>query len=102
MSSSYRTWAACMLLLCAGAHAQAQSGPPDYQPPDDIAFRNATIISEGSRLTADVFIPKATREDQTLPTIVMCHGWGGVAQQLRPDAVAFARNGYLVVSFDYR
>lgn len=32
----------------------------------------------------------------------MSHGWGGTAQVLRPDAVAFARAGYLVVSFDYR
>jgi len=32
----------------------------------------------------------------------MCHGWGGTAAGLRPDAIAFARAGYLVVSFDYR
>src|SRR5262249_24268630 len=32
----------------------------------------------------------------------MSHGWGGTAQQLRADAVVFARAGYLVVAFDYR
>jgi dienelactone hydrolase len=32
----------------------------------------------------------------------MAHGWGGVAAHLRPDAVTFARAGYLVVTFDYR
>src|SRR5262249_27500414 len=37
-----------------------------------------------------------------LPTIVMSHGWGGTAAALRPDAVRFARAGYLVVAFDYR
>jgi pimeloyl-ACP methyl ester carboxylesterase len=37
-----------------------------------------------------------------LPTIIMCHGWGGTADLLRPDAVAFARAGYFVVTFDYR
>ena len=32
----------------------------------------------------------------------MCHGWGGTARGLRPDAVVFAQAGYLVVTFDYR
>ena len=32
----------------------------------------------------------------------MSHGWGGTAAALRPDAIAFARAGYLVVTFDYR
>jgi dienelactone hydrolase len=32
----------------------------------------------------------------------MSHGWGGTAASLRPDAVAFARAGYLVIAFDYR
>jgi dienelactone hydrolase len=32
----------------------------------------------------------------------MSHGWGGTAAALRPDAVAFARAGYLVITFDYR
>ncbi len=38
-----------------------------------------------------------------MPTIIIPgHGWGGVAAALRPDAVAFARAGYLVITFDYR
>jgi predicted acyl esterase len=32
----------------------------------------------------------------------MSHGWGGTADALRPDAVVFARAGFLVVTFDYR
>jgi hypothetical protein len=32
----------------------------------------------------------------------MCHGWGGTADRLRPEAIAFARAGYFVVLFDYR
>jgi dienelactone hydrolase len=32
----------------------------------------------------------------------MSHGWGGTAAALRPDAIEFARAGYLVVAFDYR
>jgi pimeloyl-ACP methyl ester carboxylesterase len=41
-------------------------------------------------------------EGKALPTIVLCHGWGGTAELLRPEALAFARAGYFVVSFDYR
>jgi uncharacterized protein len=91
---------ACALLAAAQA-AWAQPASPAYQPPADIAFRQVTILSEGSRLAAEVFALKEST-DKALPTIILCHGWGGVAQQLRPQAVAFARAGYFVVTFDYR
>lgn len=72
----------------------------NFVAPSDIAFRTADVISEGTRMSAEVFAPK----DATLrlPTIVMSHGWGGTAEHLRPDAVAFARAGFLVITFDYR
>jgi dienelactone hydrolase len=71
-----------------------------FEPPADVAFRTASIISEGTRMSAEVFSPK--NADHKLPTIVMSHGWGGTADHLRPDGVAFARAGFLVVTFDYR
>ena len=85
-------------LARAGMAQQAES---KFSPPADIAFRTATIISEGTRMKAEVFTPKKPAKEK-LPTIVMSHGWGGVAANLRPDAVVFARAGYLVVTFDYR
>jgi len=51
-------------------------------------------------MAAEVFSPKGANEK--LPTILMSHGWGGTAEALRPDAVVFARAGFLVVTFDYR
>lgn len=72
-----------------------------FSPPADIEYRQADILSEGTRLSAEVFYLKSTG-DAKLPTIVMSHGWGGNASLLRPDAIAFARAGYLVVTFDYR
>src|SRR5262245_11897823 len=93
-------WAGCLLLLATSA-AFAQSTAAAYQAPADIAYRRATVISEGSRLSAEAFARK-DKADQTLPTIIVCHGWGGVAAQLRPEALAFARAGYFVVTFDYR
>jgi hypothetical protein len=96
------SWVPALLaatLLAAPAAAQREPAP--YTPPEDIAFRKATVISEGTRLAAELFAPKA-EEGQRLPTIIMCHGWGGTAELLRPDAVVFARAGYFVVTFDYR
>jgi predicted acyl esterase len=89
------------LLLLLAPFASAQTTTPAYQPPADIVYRQATIISEGSRLAAEVFALKDS-EEKPLPTVILCHGWGGVAERLRPEAVAFARAGYLAVTFDYR
>ena len=72
-----------------------------FNPPDDLTYRRANIISEGTRMSAEVFAPKSS-EGKKLPAILMAHGWGGTAAALRPDAVVFAKAGYLVVTFDYR
>jgi dienelactone hydrolase len=86
-------------LASRGLYAQQEK--PDFKAPNDVLFRTADIMSEGTRMAAEVFTPKDPKSDK-LPTIVMSHGWGGTAALLRPDAVAFARAGYLVVAFDYR
>jgi uncharacterized protein len=102
MRTSARLGIGCALLpLALGALALGQTKSAPYEPPEGVTFRHATIISEGSRLAAEVFAPKAD-DGKALPTIIMCHGWGGTADLLRPDAVVFARAGYLVVTFDYR
>lgn len=81
--------------------ASAQLATAFATPPDDVNARAENVLSEGVRLTAEVFAPKNPASEK-LPTIVMCHGWGGLAEYLRPDAVVFAKAGYLVVTFDYR
>jgi dienelactone hydrolase len=60
------------------------------------------IISEGVRLTGEVFRPKDRPDGEKLPTIIFCHGWGGTAAALRPEALAFARAGLMAITFDYR
>lgn len=82
--------AACALAICAAA-----------QDSSEIEHRQANIISEGVRMSAHLFSPKSPAGEK-LPTVIMCHGWGGTAASLRPVAEAFARAGYLVVTFDYR
>ena len=78
-----------------------QQSAAQFTPPEDVSFRTATIMSEGTRMAAEVFAPKKPATEK-LPTIIMSHGWGGVAAVLRGDAVEFARAGFLVVTFDYR
>lgn len=80
---------------------EAQESKPGFAVPGEVAFRTADIRSEGTRMAAEVFAPKEPKESR-LPTIIMSHGWGGLAEHLRPDAIAFAKAGYLVVAFDYR
>jgi dienelactone hydrolase len=93
-------WSAMILSLpLSGASAPGQE--PKFRVPDDVTFRQADILSEGTRMAAEVFAPKDPSSEK-LPTIVMSHGWGGTAEALRADAIAFARAGYLVIAFDYR
>jgi len=87
--------------LAYTAELAGARSPSSFTPPTDIAYRTADILSEGSRLSAELF-SSASDRGKKLPTIIMSHGWGGQASLLRPDAIAFARAGYLVVTFDYR
>jgi len=73
----------------------------DYRPPDGIAFKSTDFISENVRLTAQWFYT-SQNEDRKLPTVIIAHGWGGTAANLRQDAIDLARAGYLVMLFDYR
>ena len=89
-----------LYILILTVSAFAQTVPP-FTPPADLDYHTANIVSEGVRISAEVFAPKSGA-GKKLPAIVMGHGWGGVAAQLRRDAVSFAQAGYLVVTFDYR
>lgn len=101
MSGVGRAQCVVICLFVVARVAVAQESAPKFTPPADVAFRTATITSEGTRMAAELFAPRGA-EQQKLPTIIMSHGWGGVAANLRPDAVVFARAGYLVITFDYR
>lgn len=91
-------WAALTVVAWQSTDGWAQAA---YKPPAGVNYRTADIYSEGVRMTAELFAPQSAA-DQKLPTILMSHGWGGVASQLRRDAAEFALAGYLVVTFDYR
>ena len=89
-------------LICCTAPAQtAGSRPQPFPVPEDVTLRSVDIFSEGTRMAGDVYVAKANA-GKKLPTIVMAHGWGGTKAAFRPEAIAFAEAGYLVVAFDYR
>jgi dienelactone hydrolase len=90
-----------LLGLVIPAVARGQAGAAAYQPPKDIDFQKRIVASEGTRMAAELF-SRQSLDGKKLPTIIMCHGWGGEAKDLRADAVVFARAGYFVVTFDYR
>ena len=93
-------WVAFLLPVSAmSAHAQGSN--PEYRPPEGIRLRTADIFSEGTRMSAEVFSPEGS-EGKKLPTIIMSHGWGGLAEHLRHSACEFTKAGYLVITFDYR
>ncbi len=48
------------------------------------------------------FYSDKSNAGKKLPTIIMAHGWGGLASGLEREAVPFAQAGYLVLTFDYR
>jgi dienelactone hydrolase len=81
--------------------ANGQTSGTTYTAPEELSWRQQDVMSEGTRMTAELFALKKLNGTK-LPTIIMCHGWGGVAANLRSDAVVFARAGYFVVTFDYR
>ncbi len=101
MNAKRRVLVLLLVVVLCSASAFAQQPAAQWSAPEDLDFRKANIMSEGTRMSAEVFAPKSAA-GKKLPTLILCHGWGGVAAQLRRDAVAFARAGYLVVTFDYR
>ena len=89
------------LFVIFNVAAAGQPQRPSFTPPENIDYRKAVIISEGTRMAAELFALKSLA-GQALPTILMAHGWGGTAAQLRTVGLDFARAGYFVVTFDYR
>ena len=75
-----------VILLALSFAVRAQQPAQQFTPPEDLDFRKANVISEGVRLTAELYSPKSAAGKQ-LPTIIMSHGWGGTVANLRREAL---------------
>jgi len=97
----HRTSILLIVAIAFSSAVYAQQAAQSFTPPADLDYRKADVMSEGVRLTAELYSPKSAAGKQ-LPTIIMSHGWGGTAALLRNVAMDFAHAGYFVIAFDYR
>lgn len=108
MIARRNVWIVLAASLAMGQQGLSAQDPPasarsgEFTPPDGVRFRRVDIISEGVRLSGELFRPKDRAEGDKLPTIILCHGWGGRAADLRREAADFARAGFMAITFDYR
>ncbi len=94
--------AACFLFTAESIAQRSENPPlPAFRVPENVVVRRVNIYSEGTRM-AGQFYSDTRYAGKKLPTIIMAHGWGGLAAYLDREAAAFAEAGYLVLTFDYR
>jgi dipeptidyl aminopeptidase/acylaminoacyl peptidase len=70
---------------------------------DSVEKREVTIWSDGTRMVADLYLPKQRTEGAKLPAIVFCNGTGGTRKgpPVRLGTI-FAERGFAFLAFDYR
>ena len=65
--------------------------------------QSINIWSEGTRMSADLFIPDGYKAGEKLPAIILCHGWAGPKSHLSNTYAPFFCNaGFVALTFDYR
>jgi predicted dienelactone hydrolase len=75
----------------------APFGVAQFQVPPDVELRPVTIMSDGTRMAGDVYLPKNRKAGEKLPAIIMCAGTGGTKKGLpRRWAPILAREGFAV------
>jgi dipeptidyl aminopeptidase/acylaminoacyl peptidase len=71
--------------------------------PEGIERRTVTIWSDGTRMAADIYLPKGLAADEKVPVIVFANGTGGTKKRLGARlAPRFVPAGYAFAAFDYR
>ncbi len=71
--------------------------------PEGIETRPIDIMSDGTRLSGDLFYQEGLNPEDNRPGLILCHGWGGLKEHLNiAYAPQFAAAGYVVLTFDYR
>jgi pimeloyl-ACP methyl ester carboxylesterase len=83
------------------AHATAST--PTYRFDASHPVRKTTFLSKGIRCAATLHLPAGGGAGARWPAILMVHGWSGIqASMLPPFCDRFVREGYAVMTFDYR
>lgn len=97
-------------LIMAGVHsgmaaegAAKKKASSRAKLPENVERRAVKVWSDGTRMAADLYLPKGLKPEDKLPGIVLCAGTGGTKggtqARLAPILVT---NGFIVLAFDYR
>ena len=94
----------CAVVVALGnVSAMADGNLREVRGFSDVMIKDVQFWSDGTRLAGNVLYPKGHSAPDTLPALVMCHGWGGMKSHLNGQiAPSFAQAGYVVFTFDYR
>lgn len=61
------------------------------------------FYSEGARLAGMLYLSEGLEAEEKRAGIVLCHGFTGIKESILPQyAEAFARSGFVALTFDYR
>lgn len=81
--------------------AKAKDAPPPL--PENVEKHPVIVWSDGTRMAGDVYRPKNLAPDAKAPAVVLCAGTGGTKGGTQARiAPLFAKEGYVVLAFDYR
>lgn len=65
--------------------------------------RPVSYFSEGTRISATLYLPDNPRAGERVPGVVLCHGFTAIKELILPDyARRFAAAGIAALAFDYR
>ena len=68
-----------------------------------MAVERVHFYSEGARLAGILYLPDGAGGDPGRAGVVLCHGFTGIKELILPQyAEAFARAGFVALTFDYR
>jgi dipeptidyl aminopeptidase/acylaminoacyl peptidase len=101
------------LVACAGllslageppTHSRAEALAREYpELPETIERRQVTIWSDGTRMAADLYLPRDRDPGAKLPAVIIVNGTGGIKRKLPARyAPPFVAAGYALLAFDFR
>lgn len=65
--------------------------------------RSVSYYSEGTRISGVLYMPESTPPGQSVPGIVLCHGFTAIKEVILPEyGRRFAEAGFAALAFDYR
>ena len=65
--------------------------------------KDIVFYSEGAKIAGHLYLPESFDAGRRYPALVLCHGFAGIKEALLPPfAEGFSKNGFVVLTFDYR